>query len=253
MAQSAVESDFSDLRRLLSRTTPIYSDAEERKSESKCQSGWQIAAENVKFKSPALDEYLKNPVKERVLIIFGLSLSHTFKFQSMIIYEPESNSLPLDKFGKKFARLVVLLPSDHTGGQIVLEHRTEKVTTDLATDSAFNPLIISWFSEAIHQAGPIISGWRVALFYSFAGPTVESKPQAPKLDRHIDRLKDILLRWKEDIYRGILIRQGFWSIHWKKKHPLKKRMLENLEGKDALTAVCNELCTPTRASFLAPI
>ncbi|KAI0697070.1 hypothetical protein C8T65DRAFT_529747, partial [Cerioporus squamosus] len=69
-----------------------------------------------------------------------------------------------------FGSLVVVMPTPHKGGELVLRHKKKEWTFDAATllsESASNTLAyIAFFSDVEHEVLPVTSGHRVTLTYN---------------------------------------------------------------------------------------
>jgi len=65
----------------------------------------------------------------------------------------------------QFGSLVVCVPCDHTGGELVVRHDGRQVTFDWSKDSKS----IQWaafYSDCEHEVLPVTSGYRVTLTYN---------------------------------------------------------------------------------------
>ncbi|KAM5535776.1 hypothetical protein V8D89_010590 [Ganoderma adspersum] len=68
-----------------------------------------------------------------------------------------------------FGSLVVIFPTPHEGGALILQHEDEEVAFDAATLlSGRNSSIayVAFFSDVAHEVAPVISGHRVTLTYN---------------------------------------------------------------------------------------
>ncbi len=61
------------------------------------------------------------------------------------------------------ASLVVVLPSRAAGGELVVEHRGQRVTHRSSSTSL---IFIAFYSDVVHEIRPVESGWRMALTYN---------------------------------------------------------------------------------------
>lgn len=83
-----------------------------------------------------------------------------------------------------FGTLVICLPSEHKGGDVVLRHRGQSKT--FSTQS-FVQSFAAWYGDVTHEVLPVTSGYRWVLTYNLAidpaqeHPTADLWPSGPKL------------------------------------------------------------------------
>ncbi|KAG7096291.1 hypothetical protein E1B28_003738 [Marasmius oreades] len=81
---------------------------------------------------------------------------------------------------RMFGSLVVVFPTPHTGGELVLRHAEKMFTFDSGTILAGSPdkiAFIAFFSDVEHEVLPVTSGHRVTLTYNLYYPD----PTSPRL------------------------------------------------------------------------
>ena len=100
-----------------------------------------------------------------------------------------------------FATLVVVLPSEFTGGEIHVSHGGENKVFDNGKDSAFETTILAWYTDVTHEVKEITSGYRLALSYCLinGSPGVDA-PHLPNGDSGLRHLREILHKWSHDEY-----------------------------------------------------
>ena len=103
-----------------------------------------------------------------------------------------------------FATLVVVLPSEFTGGEIHVSHGDENKVFDNAKDSAFDTTILAWYTDVTHEVKEITSGYRLALSYHLidTSPGV-NPPHLPVGDSSLQSLRDIFYGWSHDEYPSV--------------------------------------------------
>lgn len=50
-----------------------------------------------------------------------------------------------------FGTLVICLPSEHTGGEVRLQHGEESVSLSTAESSAFKSFYLAWYADVTHE------------------------------------------------------------------------------------------------------
>jgi hypothetical protein len=100
-----------------------------------------------------------------------------------------------------FATLVIILPSEFTGGEIHLSHDDEDMVFDNAKDSAFETTSLAWYTDVTHEVKEITSGYRLALSYHLinTSPGI-SPPHLPSDHSSLQRLREIFSKWSNDEY-----------------------------------------------------
>ena len=100
-----------------------------------------------------------------------------------------------------FATLVVVLPSEFTGGEIHASHGGENKVFDNAKDSAFETTILAWYTNVTHEVKEITSGYRLALSYRLISnsPGINA-PHLPSGDSGLRHLREVLYKWSHDEY-----------------------------------------------------
>ena len=96
----------------------------------------------------------------------------------LVLYEEGGFFLPhrdTEKAPGMFATLVVQLPAEHKGGELVVQHNGKEKTFDFADDSASDVFFAAFFADCRHELRPVTSGLRLCLIYNLvhrnSGPT----------------------------------------------------------------------------------
>ena len=117
-----------------------------------------------------------------------------------------------------FATLVVVLPSEFTGGEIHLSHGGENIVFDNAEDSAFETTILAWYTDVTHEVKEITSGYRLALSYHLinTSPGIDL-PHLPSDDSSLQHLREIFHKWSHDEYPSLdadkIVAYGFTHLY----------------------------------------
>ena len=107
-----------------------------------------------------------------------------------------------------FATLVVVLPSEFTGGEIHVSHGGKSKVFDNAKDSAFGTTILAWYTDVTHEVKEITSGYRLALSYHLidTSPGINT-PHLPSGDVSLQHLREIFHKWSHDEYPSLKANQ----------------------------------------------
>ena len=69
-----------------------------------------------------------------------------------------------------FGTLVIVLPSEHSGGELVVRHGSEEVTLSLDNDETSQIRFAAFYADCEHEVKPITGGNRVCLVYNLVRP-----------------------------------------------------------------------------------
>jgi hypothetical protein len=116
----------------------------------------------------------------------------------MLIYDTGSffvRHRDTEKAPGMFATLVIVLPSLHTGGELLIRHRDREVRLDLACEDASEVAFAAFYADCWHEVRPISSGYRLVLIYNLIRQGPGKLPEPPAYDAEEDRVTDLLSRW----------------------------------------------------------
>ncbi len=141
--------------------------------DKKVRDAWEIPAKRIKIERGRWAQVLKSALVD-LAIDLGLG-SHGRKGQSLKahlhnlqIYGPGQFFRPhqdTEKLPGMVATLVVLLPSPHQGGALIIDHQGEKQRIQGAP-SGKNLKLIAFYADCHHEIKPVRKGFRVALTYN---------------------------------------------------------------------------------------
>ncbi|KAF9256779.1 hypothetical protein L218DRAFT_965986 [Marasmius fiardii PR-910] len=177
--------------------------------------------------------------------LYKLNVYDTGSFFRVHKDTPRSNHM--------FGSLVVVFPTPHTGGQLVLRHDGSELTFDsgtLLSPNASNPdntiAYVTFFSDVEHEVLPVTSGYRITLTYNLYYSTSPPGLLEPNTTR-ISELKEsisTLLDNPDFCPKGGLL--GFPLSHQYPLDPGRSNHLNDilsiLKGEDAIIRLtCQQL------------
>ncbi|ROT36452.1 hypothetical protein SODALDRAFT_282215, partial [Sodiomyces alkalinus F11] len=114
-------------------------------------------------------------------------------------WELDAAQLDLNPLTEKtpgmFGTLIICLPSEHQGGDLVVKHRH---VTKTFKSSQSQPSIAWWFSDVTHEVLPVTSGIRWVLTYNLAiTHPAQHRPSAAMNTPELDGLGNALNAWLE--------------------------------------------------------
>lgn len=94
-----------------------------------------------------------------------------------------------------FATLVIALPSEHTGGDVVVQVGNEKQILRTQGLCDFGYSYLAWYADVNHSVSKVESGHRLVLTYNLIHNAPNSSRMASVLDDHRQNLSKVLALW----------------------------------------------------------
>jgi hypothetical protein len=143
---------------------------DETRRDASVRDSWEIPAAELRLDDAWSRRFLRG-LEE---IVEGLGLPSTDVVEpvlhKLLVYGPGQFFAPHRDSQKEpgtAATLVVVLPSPHRGGEVVISHAGRQQTIAAAPDANANYLAFSGFyADCLHETRPVESGYRVALTYA---------------------------------------------------------------------------------------
>jgi hypothetical protein len=96
-----------------------------------------------------------------------------------------------------FATLIVVLPSEHEGVELVVAHQDREAILDLALQDLGQARWAAFYTDCRHELRPVRSGFRVALVYNLVR-RAGRPPHAPDHRREVDAVAGALRAWNSE-------------------------------------------------------
>ena len=84
-------------------------------------------------------------------------------YQSGDFFKPHQDT---EKVDRMVATLVVILPTEHQGGELIIDHRGSKKTYALKKSKTPKLSCIAFYADCYHEVKEVLSGYRVSLTYN---------------------------------------------------------------------------------------
>jgi predicted 2-oxoglutarate/Fe(II)-dependent dioxygenase YbiX len=170
----------------------------------------------------------------------GLAVAGTIEAQlyKLLIYDTGSFFVPhrdTEKAPGMFATLVVVLPCDYSGGELIIRHRGQEVRVDLHRDEPSEAAFAAFYADCLHEVLPIASGYRLALIYNLVRVGSGPLPQAPDYGAEQQRLVRLLGDWSTAAPDATPDKLVYPLEH---AYTLAEIAFAALKGKDAAVAQC---------------
>jgi hypothetical protein len=94
-----------------------------------------------------------------------------------------------------FATLIVVLPSLHAGGELLVRHQGREARLDLQCPDPSEAAYAAFYAGCVHEVLPVMSGCRLALVYNLIRPGRAAVPEPPDYSAEQEALAALLQRW----------------------------------------------------------
>jgi hypothetical protein len=164
---------------------------------------WRMEPGRFSLTNPDWDRFLSETVG-KVQEELGLEKQ---KLEShphdLLLYEPGGFFLPHrdgEKLDRMVATLVIVLPSSHEGGELVVRHDGQERTIDFGTSegSAFQIHFAAFYADCEHEVRPLRKGYRLCLVYNLTLAKSKKSISAPRTYKHIETIALLLREWAAD-------------------------------------------------------
>ena len=147
-----------------------YGKGEDTIHDDHVRQSWQIDAQHIDFPTEGKWQKYLQKISAQVAKDMGIRQDFILDPYKLLIYEQGGHFRPhtdTEKIPRMFATLVIALPSKHRGGELLIRHAGEEVSTSFEPSSnAFQH--IAFFADCEHEVKPVTSGYRVCLTYNLA-------------------------------------------------------------------------------------
>tara|TARA_R110002110_G_scaffold111137_2_gene276828 strand:+ start:22781 stop:25153 length:2373 start_codon:yes stop_codon:yes gene_type:complete len=166
---------------------------------------WELDARHLVFTNPKWGPLIDSVVEDlqRQLGLEDLKLTaHLYK---LLVYEKGSFFLPHrdgEKLDGMVATLVVVLPSEHEGGALIVSHSEQQREFRFAGAASGHELsYAAFYADCEHEVRPIESGYRLCLTYNVVlgksrGRKGRKGLNAPSYGEIVDRIAALLGEWR---------------------------------------------------------
>ncbi len=234
-----------------------YGQGEETIMNTSVRKVWQLRPDQVRISgrswSTHFDQIL-SLVKEG---LGCLDVDVTAEFYKFLVYEEGDffvSHRDTEKSSGMFGTLVIVLPSPHQGGELVIRHAGHEATVDLSSAENSELAFAAFYADCQHEARPVTSGSRVCLIYNLIqkSQATQREPaqkvdalaslQAPLYDTEIANAAEIL---QKALHGALKEENAPLKIVWLLEHQYTSAELSftTLKNADAaLAQVLSQAC-----------
>ncbi len=160
---------------------------------------WELQPSQFKLNNPDWQNII-NQLVERIKEQLGLAESNVIhEIYKLLLYQPGDffvQHRDTEKVERMFATLVIVLPSQHDGGNLIVEHDNQQLSIDFGGDKSSQSIqYTAFYADCQHEIKPVISGYRLCLVYNLALACEQPRPTAPKNSHIVTELAQTLKEW----------------------------------------------------------
>jgi predicted 2-oxoglutarate/Fe(II)-dependent dioxygenase YbiX len=184
----------------LSQQAP-FGHGEETIVDTNVRNSWQIAAEDFELTNPQWEESLKEAI-DQIGKQLGLDdCKIEFEQYKLLVYEEGSffaAHRDTEKIPNMFATLVINLPSEHEGGELIVSHGGQSQSYSFADNDSFHPSFVAFYADCYHEVKPITSGYRICLIYNLAIADRKKQPLLSQQSKVFEDIGNAIQKWTQE-------------------------------------------------------
>ncbi|TXL71371.1 2OG-Fe(II) oxygenase [Vineibacter terrae] len=174
-----------------------YGRGEETLVDTTVRRTWQIAPDRVRLGGKHWAGTLE-AILARVADGLGTGDGIAAEFYKLLVYDQGSffvSHRDTEKVPGMFATLVVALPSESTGGELVVRHKDREVRLDLRCEDLSEAAFAAFYADCVHEVLPITTGSRLVLVYSLVRRGKGPKLEPPSYESEQAHVAALLRAW----------------------------------------------------------
>jgi len=170
-----------------SATRAPYGRGEETILDESVRKVWQLPSDKVRVSGKSWAANFDGILKRVVAGLGCEGMEVSPELYKLLVYDTGSFFLAhrdTEKANGMFGTLVIVLPSAHRGGELVIGHDGREVTVDLSGGEVSEVSFAAFYADCEHEVRPITDGNRVCLVFNLI------QQQSPKAKRDTLRAPD---------------------------------------------------------------
>jgi len=174
-----------------------YGRGEETVVDREVRRTWQVDPSKVRIGGRHWDQTLAGLVADTALGL-GVSEPVTADFYKLLVYDTGSffvDHRDTEKAPGMFATMVLVLPSTHGGGELVIKHLGREVVLDLRPEEPSEIGVAAFYADCVHEVRPVKTGCRLTLVYNLRFVDKRRPLKAPDYRAEHGRVVELLRNW----------------------------------------------------------
>jgi len=160
---------------------------------------WQLPSDKVQVSGKSWAASFETILRQAAAGLGCEGMSVSAEFYKLLVYDTGGFFLPhrdTEKERGMFATLVIVLPSPHRGGELVVRHDGREAIIDMSRVEFSEISFAAFYADCEHEVRPVMEGNRVCLVYNLIqlrGP--KGKPEtlkAPDYEKQIVAAAELL-------------------------------------------------------------
>jgi hypothetical protein len=160
---------------------------------------WQIDATRVRIGGRGWQETLAKLTAEAAEAL-GVNGSIEADFYKLLVYDPGSffvGHRDTEKTPGMFATMVLVLPSIHRGGELLVRHLGREMVFDLSSEDPSEIGFAAFYADCVHEVRPVSAGYRLTLTFNLRFPDKKRGLKAPDYRSVEGRVAELLRGWTD--------------------------------------------------------
>jgi hypothetical protein len=160
---------------------------------------WQIDATRVRIGGRGWPETLAKLTAEAAEAL-GVNGSIEADFYKLLVYDPGRFFVAhrdTEKAPGMFATMVLVLPSIHRGGELLVRHLGREMVFDLSSEDPSEIGFAAFYADCVHEVRPVSAGYRLTLTFNLRFPDKKRGPKAPDYRSVEGRVAELLRGWTD--------------------------------------------------------
>jgi hypothetical protein len=169
-----------------------YGRGEETILDESVRKVWQLPPAKVRFGGKSWAASFQSIVDQVAAGLGCAKATVTAELYKLLVYDQDAffaTHRDTEKVDGMFGTLVVVLPSAHRGGELVIRHAGREVAVDFSAAESSELAFAAFYADCQHEVRPIVEGNRVCLIYNLLQrrerKTGAPSPTAPLYDAEV--------------------------------------------------------------------
>ena len=174
-----------------------YGRGEETVVDREIRRTWQIDSAKVRIGGRHWDKTLDGLVAD-IALGLGVSEPVAADFYKLLVYDTGSffvDHRDTEKAPGMFATMVLVLPSTHSGGELVIKHLGREVVLDPRPEEPSEIGFAAFYADCVHEVRPVKTGCRLTLVYNLRFVGKRRPLKAPDYRAEHGRVVELLQNW----------------------------------------------------------
>jgi predicted 2-oxoglutarate/Fe(II)-dependent dioxygenase YbiX len=128
----------------------------------------------------------------------GVSGPITAELYKLLVYDKGSffvSHRDTEKAPGMFATLVLALPSQSQGGELVVRHKERETRLDLRSDEPSEIAYAAFYADCVHEVLPVTAGCRATLVFNLVRKSRGAAPSPPEYEAEVAQAAALLGTW----------------------------------------------------------